>query len=86
MIAIILGAFGAHALKKFLVRAVGHFWNGRTLPNVSCVFIVYRFIDELTDAVKKNNLFSTMWFYSLVRFIYWLQMTLPNLILNASDL
>jgi hypothetical protein len=51
-----LGAFGAHALKKFLaVRAVGHF--GRTLPNVSCVVLLFiGLYDELTDAVKKQSI------------------------------
>jgi uncharacterized membrane protein YgdD (TMEM256/DUF423 family) len=65
MIAIILGAF--HALKKFAVEQLATFETG-VYQMYHVVLLFIGLYDELTDAVKKNNLlFSTsgdfiLWF------------------------
>lgn len=56
MIAIILGAFGAHALKKFLaVEQLATFETGVRYQMYHALFLLFiGLYDELTDAVKKT--------------------------------
>lgn len=56
MIAIILGAFGAHALKKFLaVEQLATFETGIRYQMYHALFLLFiGLYDELTDAVKKT--------------------------------
>lgn len=56
MIAIILGAFGAHALKKFLaVEQLATFETGVRYQMYHALFLLFiGLFDELTDAVKKT--------------------------------
>ena len=56
MIAIILGAFGAHALKKFLsIEQLATFETGVRYQMYHALFLLFiGLFDELTDAVKKT--------------------------------
>ena len=56
MIAIILGAFGAHALKKFLsIAQLATFETGVRYQMYHALFLLFiGLFDELTDAVKKT--------------------------------
>ena len=56
MLAIILGAFGAHALKKFLaVEQLATFETGVRYQMYHALFLLFiGLYDELTDAVKKT--------------------------------
>ena len=56
IIAIILGAFGAHALKKFLaVEQLATFETGVRYQMYHALFLLFiGLYDELTDAVKKT--------------------------------
>lgn len=56
MIAIILGAFGAHALKKFLaVEQLATFETGVRYQMYHALFLLFiGLYNELTDAVKKT--------------------------------
>ena len=56
MIAIILGAFGAHALKKFLaVEQLATFETGVRYQMYHALFLLFiGLYDELTEAVKKT--------------------------------
>ena len=56
MIAIILGAFGAHALKKYLaVEQLATFETGVRYQMYHALFLLFiGLFDELTDAVKKT--------------------------------
>ncbi len=56
MIAIILGAFGAHALKKFLsIEQLATFETGVRYQMYHALFLLFiGLYDELTDAVKKT--------------------------------
>jgi len=56
MIAIILGAFGAHALKKFLsIAQLATFETGVRYQMYHALFLLFiGLFDELTDVVKKT--------------------------------